>query len=313
MRSYGSAQGAISDGRPYCDQNGKLLLCIWQIVFTATQALLTLSLIVIAIPDVTSAQSSATSAQSVAPLALPPMPADANPAFEVATIKPSDTSAPHGKFVRNNGRHVIAYNMSVEDLIIYAYGLQASQILEGPRSLLAMQFDIDGVPDVIGRPNRNQSRSIFQKLLVSRFNFKFHYMSRELPAYAIEIGKGGPRLALTTRKPGDGSNFSYSCPPVLTVRNYSISDFAKGMQDAFLDKPVVDQTGLKDRYDFDLKWTPGDSETYCPVGPAGSRDDPNAPPGIYTAIQEQLGLKLVPVKSPIQAMVIDQIDTPSEN
>ena len=279
------------------------------------KATLILSLTVIAIPNVTSAQSDArsASAQSAVPLPLPPMPTEANPAFEVATIKPSDTSAPHGRFIRNNGRHVIAFNMSVGDLIIYAYGLQAKQIVDGSRSLLSMPFDIDGVPDIVGRPNRSQSRLMFQKLLVSRFKLAFHYESRELAAYAIQIANGGPKLALTTRKPGEGTNFSYSCPPVLTVRNYSISDFAKGIQDAFLDKPVVDQTGLKDRYDFDLKWTSDDSQTYCPVDPAGSRDDPNAPPGIYTAIQEQLGLKLVPTRAPVQAMIINHIETPSEN
>ena len=241
------------------------------------------------------------------------MPTDADPAFEVATIKPSDTSAPHGRFIRNEGRHLIAYNMSIEDLIIYAYALQAKQIAEGSSSLLATHFDIDGVPDISGHPNRNQSRSMFQKLLASRFKLTFHYESRELPAYAIQIAKSGPRLALTSRKPGDGSNFSYACPPVLTVRNYSMSDFAKGMQDAFLDKPVMDQTGLKDHYDFDLKWTPDDAQTYCPTAPASAADAANAPPGIFTAIQGQLGLKLVSIKAPVQVMFIDHIERPSEN
>ena len=270
---------------------------------------------VIAFPNVTSAQSDAppAPAQSAVPLQLPPMPTDANPAFEVATIKPSDTSTPHGRFIRNNGRHVKAYNMSVSDLLTYAYGLHAKQIVDGPQSLMARHFDIDGVPDVDGHPDRNQSRLMFQKLLVSRFKLAFHYESRELPAYSIQIANGGPKLALTTRKPGQGTNFSYSCPPVLTVRNYSIADFAKGMQDAFLDKPVVDQTGLKDRYDFDLKWVSDGSQTYCPVAPAGSSDDPNSPPGIYTAIQEQLGLKLVSKKALVQAMVITHIETPSAN
>jgi uncharacterized protein (TIGR03435 family) len=241
------------------------------------------------------------------------MAGDANPVFEVATIKPSDTSTPHGRFFRTNGRHVIAYNMSVGELIVYAYSLQASQVANGPRSLLATHFDIDGVPDIVGRLNRNQSRLMFQKLLVSRFKLAFHYESREIPAYAIQIAKGGSKLVLTTRKFDDPTNFTYTCPPVLTVRNYSIPEFAKAMQDGFLDKPVVDQTGLSDRYDFHLKWTSDESQTYCPVEPAGSHDDPDAPPGIYTAFQEQLGLKLVPTKAPFQVMVIDDIEAPSEN
>ena len=241
------------------------------------------------------------------------MLADANPSFDVATIKPSDTSAPHGTFFRTNGRQVIAYNISVGGLIAYAFGLHEKQIVGGPSSLLATHFDIDGLPDIEGHPNLKQSRLMFRKLLLSRFSLAFHNDSRELPAYAIQIAKGGPKLDVTTRKPGDSTNFSYNCQVVLTVRNASIVDIAKGMQEVFIDRPVVDQTGLHNRYDFDLKWTPDESQSYCPSDPARVRDDPNAPPGLYTAMQEQLGLKLIPTKASIPVMVIDHLETPSEN
>jgi uncharacterized protein (TIGR03435 family) len=182
-----------------------------------------------------------------------------------------------------------------------------------PSSLLATHFDIDGLPDIEGHPNLKQSWLMFQKLLFSRFKLAFHNESRELPAYAIQIAKGGPKLGLTTRRPGDSTNFSYNCQVVLTVRNASVADVAKGMQEVFMDRPVVDQTGLNNRYDFELKWTPDESQSYCPSDPARPRDDPNAPPGLYTAIQEQLGLKLIRTKAPIRVMVIDHVETPSEN
>jgi uncharacterized protein (TIGR03435 family) len=284
------------------------------IVFTATRVILILSLSIIAIPTVAPAQSGASSAsQSPGPEPLPSMPADANPSFDVATIKPSDTSAPHGTYFRTNGRHVIAYNISVGGLIAYAYGLHEKQIVDGPSSLLARHFDIDGLPDIEGHPNLKQSRLMFQKLLSSRFRLAFHNESRELPAYAIQVAKGGPKLALTARKPGDSTNFSYNCQAVLTVRNAAVADVAKGTQEVFMDRPVVDQTGLRDRYDFVLKWTPDESQSYCPSDPARSRDDPNAPPGLYTAIQEQLGLKLIGTKAPVEVMVIDRVETPSED
>jgi uncharacterized protein (TIGR03435 family) len=108
-------------------------------------------------------------------------------------------------------------------------------------------------------------------------------------------------------------NFSYDCQVVLTVWNASIADVAKGMQEVFMDRPVVDQTALNGRYDFKLRWTPDESQSYCPSDPARSRDDSNARPGLYTAIQEQLGLKLTPTKAPIQVMVIDHLEIPSEN
>ena len=252
-------------------------------------------------------------ASAQTPTPIPPMPDNASPAFEVVTIRPTDTSAPHGTFIRHNGRHIVAYNMSVARLIVFAYSLQSRQIAGAPRRLLDTHFDIDGVPDIDGHPNPSQTRLMFQKLLVSRFKLAFHYEPRDLPVYAFLVAKSGPKLMPTTSKPGDSTSFSYACPPVLTVRNYSVSDFAKGMQDAFLDKPVVDQTGLHGRYDFDLRWSPDDSATYCPASPAGFRNDPGAPPDLYTAIQEQIGLKIVPTRAPVPVMVIDHVEMPSEN
>jgi uncharacterized protein (TIGR03435 family) len=105
----------------------------------------------------------------------------------------------------------------------------------------------------------------------------------------------------------------WRCQAVLTVRNASVIDIAQGMQETFMNNPVVDQTGLHDRYDFDLKWTPDELQSYCPSDAARSRDDPNAPPDLYTAIQEQLGLKLVRTKAAMRVMVIDHVETPSEN
>jgi uncharacterized protein (TIGR03435 family) len=282
------------------------------IVLTATRLALISVLATSTLQSALPAQSSSQSptAQSSSPT---PIAADADSSFEVATIKPSDTSAPHGTGIRANGSHVTAFNFSVGELIGYSYGLQAKQIITGASSLLDTHFDIDGVPNVVGRPNMTQSRLMFQKLLVSRFRLAFHYESRELPAYAIQIAKGGPKLPLTSRKPSDSTGFSFNCQAVLTVRNASMGDVAKGMQNAFMDKPVVDQTGLHSRYDFELKWTPDDLQSYCPVAPAHFEDDPNAPPGLYTAIQEQIGLKLVPTRAPVEVMVIDHIEMPSEN
>jgi uncharacterized protein (TIGR03435 family) len=109
---------------------------------------------------------------------------------------------------------------------------------------------------------------------------------------------------LTTRRPSDSTNFSHNCQAVLTVRNASVADVAKGCEWSSLNKPVVDQTGPHNRFDFDPKWTPDDSQSNCHSDTSRSRDDPNAPPGLYTAIQEQLGLKLIPTKAAIQVMVI---------
>ena len=100
----------------------------------------------------------------------------------------------------------------------------------------------------------------------------------------------------------------------LTVHNSSMSDFAGMMQETVMDRPVIDQTGLPGRYDFNLNWTPDDSQ----FGGMGGKipppaDNTNPPPNLYTAIQEQIGLKLDATKAPTDVMVVDHVEKPSEN
>ena len=101
---------------------------------------------------------------------------------------------------------------------------------------------------------------------------------------------------------------------VLPATNATIADLAGVMQTAVLDRPVVDKTGLAGRYDFTLRWTPDESQ-FAGLGvqvPPPS-NDPNAPPGLFTAIQEQLGLKLDAARAPTEVLVIDRVEKPSEN
>jgi uncharacterized protein (TIGR03435 family) len=96
-----------------------------------------------------------------------------------------------------------------------------------------------------------------------------------------------------------------------------MKDFASWMQSGVMDRPVVDQTGLTDRYDFPLKWTPDDSQFAQFRGavttPPPTAEDPNAPPSLYTAVTEQLGLKIAPAKLPDDVIVIDHAEKPSAN
>lgn len=97
-----------------------------------------------------------------------------------------------------------------------------------------------------------------------------------------------------------------------------MADFAIGLQTTVTDRPVVDQTGLTGRYDFTLKWTPDDSQFAqfrgaVPQPPPAAGDNPNAPPSLYTAVQEQLGLKIEAEKAPDDVMVIDHVEKPSPN
>lgn len=250
------------------------------------------------------------------PAKLPPMAADADPSFEVVTVKPSVPGKP-GKGFGFRGSHFMTFNTNLNDLIGIAYGLHAKQIIDGPAWFDVNLYDIDGVPDVAGRPNQKQLGILVQKLLANRFKLSFHRDKKELSVYTIHVATGGPKLTKSASGPNDPPGFGFRKLGNLTVRNLTMADFASWMQSGVMDKPVVDQTGLTDRYDFLLKWTPDESQfaqfrgTGAVVPPP--TDDPNAPPGLYTAIQEQLGLKMGPGKVLDDVIVIDHVEKPSEN
>jgi uncharacterized protein (TIGR03435 family) len=244
-----------------------------------------------------------------------PMAKDAQPGFDVVTIKPGTPDKP-GKNIGSNGRHFMARNFNVNDLIALAYGLHAKQILGAPEWFNTDLFDIDGVPDVEGVPSMRQQDMMLQKLLADRFALKFHYEQRQLAVFAITVAKSGPKMTVSAAGPDDWIGFNFRKLGDLTVRNMTMVDFAKWMQASVMDRPVVDQTGLKDRYDFTLTWTPDDSQfaQFRTTGALpGTTDDPNAPPALNTAVHEQLGLRIEPVKTADDVIVIDHVEHPSAN
>jgi uncharacterized protein (TIGR03435 family) len=249
------------------------------------------------------------------PIPEPPkaMPADAIPKFDVITIKPSKPDQ-QGKGFTVRGRHVMTINTNVNDLITFAYSLHAKQLINAPAWFVTDHFDLDGVPDVEGRPSAQQMRLLLQSALTDRFKLTFHHDKKELSVYALEIGKGGPKLAETTHQPSDPRNFLFRKLGALMVSNSTMQDFCNGMQGAVMDKPVVDHTGLTARYDFTLNWTPDESQFEAMGGfKPPTADDPNAPPVLSTAMQEQLGLKFDATKAPAEVFVIDHVEKPSAN
>jgi uncharacterized protein (TIGR03435 family) len=250
------------------------------------------------------------------PPPVPPMAADANPSLDVATVKPSDPSK-QGKGFGFRGTHFMTFNTNLNDLIAFAYGLHSKQIIGAPAWFGTDLYDIDGVPDATGRPNLKQMGIMVQKLLAERCQLKFHHDQRELSVYAISVASGGPKMTKSTAGPNDQQGFGFRGLGDLIVRNMNMADFASWMQSGVMDKPVVDHTGLKDRYDFTLKWTPDDSQFAQFRGSVNmtppATTDPNAPPSLYTASQEQLGLKFEATKAPDDVIVIDHVEKPSAN
>ena len=210
------------------------------------------------------------------PPTLPPMAADADPSFEVATIKPSEPDKP-GKAFRVQGSHFSTFNTTLTDLLTFAYGVQQKQIINAPEWM-----DKD---------------------------------SKEMPAYVLTVSKTGQKM--TKNDSGGelpGLFFTSISPVRLTVQNATMTDFTGLLQSAVLDRPVVDQTSLGGKWNFLLKWTADDSQfSGMGIKPPPASDAPDAPPPLYTAIQEQIGLKLDAGKAQVPVLVISSVQKPSAN
>ena len=245
-----------------------------------------------------------------------PMPADANLAFEVATIKPSNPEV-RGQSIlvgRGGGNMFTTTNTTLNDLIVFSYGIHPRQLTGGPSWLESERFDITAKPESQGIPNATQLRTMVQKLLTERFGLAFHNEKRELSAYVITVAKSGHKL---TKNESGGilPGFGGRGPGAIGVRNTTMGEFAGFLQARILDRPVVDQTALSDKFDFVLEWRPDPSQVQGPPGAPAPQLPPEVEsrPDLFTAIQEQIGLKLESTKAPVEVMVIDKVQKPSEN
>jgi uncharacterized protein (TIGR03435 family) len=142
-------------------------------------------------------------------------------------------------------------------------------------------------------------------------DFSFHREKKELSVYAITAAKSGPKMTKNESNPNGLPGFGGG-PRGLVVRNATMSEFANMLQANVVERPVVDQSGLAtSRYDFILKWTPDGPQT--PLGAVGpnpppATDNVDAPPDLFTAFQQQLGLKLESTKAAVDVVMIDRVE-----
>lgn len=242
------------------------------------------------------------------------MAAAARPQFEVAAIKPSQSRDLSGSLNVNPSGLVNVTYFPVMVLIQFSYNVTRHEISGGPSWLQTERFDIVGKPDMEGAPNTSQLRLMLQKLLADRFQLTVHHENKELSVYALMVAKDGPKLTEDTANPNGLPKFlGRGGPQGRSIQNATMADFATDLQGR-TGRPVVDQTGLgSKRYDFVLKWTPDAPAMNTAAGVAPAAADPEAPPDIFAAIQEQLGLKLVSIKAQVDVIVIDHVEKPSEN
>ena len=247
------------------------------------------------------------------PIPAPPKSpaADAPMTFEVATIKPSDPARPTGPGITMRPPDVITMGTTLGYLMGFAYDMHARQIVGGAPWVESEKYDIVGRPQAAGVPSMTQFRALLRNLIEERFKLKTHREKRNLPAYALLVGSNGPKMSRNETNPNGPPGAGFKAPGVMFVSNATMGDFATVMQGNVLDRPVLDRTGLQGRFDFTLNWTPDESQfrgtgIQVPPAPADAKL-----PGLFTAIQEQIGLRFESVTAPVEVIVIDSAEKPT--
>jgi uncharacterized protein (TIGR03435 family) len=268
------------------------------------------------------------------------------PSFEVATIRPSHADGTKLGF-RMTPTEFKVQNASITDLIRFAYMIKSSaQLPQEPHWINSDKFDIEAkiaesqieVMKKLTPDHRfEQDRFMVQSLLSNRFGLKLTSQMKNLPVYALVVAKGGPRLkeaevpsppqpgpAPPPPPPGTnpgtnpGTTPGLAHMPTLTGGRGELKAGAVSMhfftdwvsrQPEMGDRVVIDATGLKGTYDFELNWSPDDGHTPLLNGVPQESTGPS----IFTAFQEQLGLKLESRRAPVEVLIIDHVERPSEN
>ena len=226
------------------------------------------------------------------------------PTFEVATIRATGPSSDgHTHINYPPGDRFSATNITLLALMQWAYNMPEKQILEGPSWLASTRFDFqakadtDQIKGLTSEQDRDLKHRMVQTLLAERFHLTVHTETRTLPAYDLILAKGGSKLQLTkSNGKSIGTSRTYFNGEGLTMTLIA-EELSR-----ITGRVVVDKTNLTGRYDLKLVWTPDDA-------PATD----NSAPSLFTAIQEQLGLKLESAKESAHVVVIDHIDLPTPN
>lgn len=226
------------------------------------------------------------------------VPAQAQQAFEVASIKPNADGDNRAMIRMQPGGRFVATGVTLRQLISQAYNVRDFQVTGGPGWIGADRYDInakgpDGMPD---RVPPEVLRPMLRALVDERFQLKTHTETKEMPIYALVVSKPGKLTPAAAEGQGPGMRMGRG---QLNGKKVPMAMLAQQISQQ-LGRTVIDKTELKGEFDFTLEWTP----------------DPTADssgPSIFTAVQEQLGLRLESAKGPVEIVVIDSVAKPTEN
>ena len=228
------------------------------------------------------------------------------PAFDVASIKPNRSVGGPSSIRLSVGR-VSMENVSLKKLMLNAYSIPDDReyLIDGPGWLTTERFDIEATFPADAK--EQQVRQMLQTLLAERFKLTLHKTTRQMPVYSLVVAKGGPKIHAVE----DGQARTSSGSGRLEATKITMQKLAD-LLGRGAGAPVTDATGLKGVFDFTLEWSPtappdmAVADGGVPGGPAG--------PSLFTALQDQLGLKLDVGKAPVEVLVVDHIEkAPTEN
>ncbi len=230
------------------------------------------------------------------------------PIFAIASIHPNNSGTQQfGLRFTPDGVHI--ENASLLLILRAAYGMFNSlddKFIGVPAWAKTERFNIDAKVDpadldTFRKLDFSHRQQMVQALLVDRCHLQAHNETRDQPIYALSIAKGGPRLSPAKSNDDPEAIFTIGSPGKITASQSELPQLVSQLTQA-LGRTVEDRTGLTGKYDFTLTWTPEDQSS-----------DSTAGTSLFTALQEQLGLKLSPDKAPVPVLVIDHLERPSEN
>ncbi len=217
--------------------------------------------------------------------------------FEIVSVKPGDPNDPRSSG-RSTPEGMEMRNTTLNTLVRSAYGLNEFQLVGGPKWAGSAKFNI--VAKMPTGTTRDQMPLMMQSMLADRFKLEFHRETRTLQEYALVVAKGGPRLQEPTEEDRARGGTSQG-PSQIKARSATLADLA-GMLISVVSAPVLDRTGIAGRYTIALQFAPL----------LGDKTTEDALPDIFEALH-QLGLKLEPLKGPVDVVVVDSAAMPSDN
>jgi len=235
--------------------------------------------------------------------------------FEVASIKPNASNDHRVSIQMQPGGRFVATGIPIRLLIGLAYNVRDFQITGGPSWINDQFYDINAKAETTkDRLSMEEMRPMFKALLADRFGLKTHEETKEMQVYELVNGKNGNKL--TPSAGGQNDRQMRMGRGQLNAKGVTMPALAQQLSQ-HLGRKVIDKTGLEGAFDLDLQWTPEPGQGFGPFGgaPPGAAIPAadSSGPSLFTAVQEQLGLRLESAKGPVSVLVIESMNKPTEN